>query len=152
MEASGDYMIKAIQKIQSQDIAYMMPKPEVVEDLVQHADEFHKKTVWSHGCRSWYKNGTTDGRVAAVWPGSTLHFLEALKDPRWEDYEYVHLDKNSRFSYLGNGTTWLEVNNGDRAGHVRQRADLFDSWWAERSKTLSANGQCVTSQLTSEQH
>lgn len=139
MEASGDYFIKAIQKIQSQNIAYMTPKAEVVDDLCLHADKFHENTVWSHACRSWYKNGTTGGRVAAVWPGSTLHFLEALQDPRWEDYDYVYLDRNTRFSYLGNGTTWLEVNGGDRAKHVRERADLFDAWWAERSKNLELN-------------
>lgn len=117
----------------------MTPKQEVVEELVRHADAFHENTVWSHGCRSWYKNNTTNGRVAAVWPGSTLHFLETLEHPRWEDYDYVYEDRSCRFAYLGNGTTWDELRGAERAFHIRSRANLFDEWWEERSKELQAS-------------
>lgn len=32
------------------------------------------------------KNKKT-GRVTSVWPGSALHYMEAIKDPRFEDFE-----------------------------------------------------------------
>lgn len=33
------------------------------------------------------------GRVVAVWPGSSIHFMEMIASPRWEDYEirYQHV-------------------------------------------------------------
>lgn len=33
------------------------------------------------------------GRVVAVWPGSSIHFMEMIETPRWEDYEieYQHV-------------------------------------------------------------
>lgn len=138
LEATGDYMIKCIQKIQSQDILYMTPKDEVVEDMLLHGDTFMKDTVWTHSCRSWYKNNTTDGRVTAVWPGSTLHFLETIKEPRWEDYNYAYQNKFCRFSYLGNGTTQDELDGAERAKHIRTRVHLFDDWWNEHVKELDA--------------
>lgn len=136
LEATGDYIIKCVQKMQTQDILSMTPKREAVDEQVRHSDAFHQGTVWSHGCRSWYKNNTTHGRVAAVWPGSTLHFLESIKDPRWEDYEYVYADKFSRFLYLGNGTTMEELAGTERARHIRSRAHLFDDWWDAHVKEL----------------
>lgn len=136
LEATGDYIIKCIAKMQKQDILSMCPKLDVVEEQVKHADAFHRNTVWSHSCRSWYKNNTADGRVAAVWPGSTLHFLESLEDPRWEDYEFTYENSRNRFSYMGNGTTVSEVNGEERAKHIRSRVQLFDTWWAMREKEL----------------
>jgi hypothetical protein len=145
LEATGDYIIRCVQKMQSQDILSMTPKADVVEDLVRHADALMEGTVWKHSCRSWYKNNTTDGRVTAVWPGSTLHYLETLEHPRWEDYDYVYKNKLDRFSYLGNGTTKLELEGKERAFYLRERRNLFDDWWAERVKELDAEVPTTTS-------
>ena len=30
---------------------------------------YFPNTVYSEKCRSWYKMGTTDGRIVALWPG-----------------------------------------------------------------------------------
>lgn len=29
-------------------------------------------------CRSWYKGGTTNGRVSGLWPGSIMHVSGAF--------------------------------------------------------------------------
>lgn len=42
-------------------------------------DELLKRTVWASDCRSWYKNGTKDGRISALYPGSILHFVSAFE-------------------------------------------------------------------------
>ena len=41
--------------------------------------------------------------------GSTLHALKALRNPRWEDYNYELLDNvPNRMYWLGDGQTWNE--------------------------------------------
>jgi hypothetical protein len=27
------------------------------------------------------------GKITAVWPGSSIHFMEVIEQPRWEDFE-----------------------------------------------------------------
>jgi hypothetical protein len=141
LEATGDYIIKCVQKMQTQDILSMVPKDEVVDEMIQHGDVFMKDTVWTHSCRSWYKNNTTDGRVTAVWPGSTLHYMESIKNPRWEDYDYTYKDQGCRFSYIGNGTTQEELDGVQRARYLRERRYLFDNWWSEHGKELDAENR-----------
>lgn len=51
-----------------------MVKDQVVDDYNVYAQEFLKRTVWSGGCSSWYKNGRTDARITAMYPGSIFHF------------------------------------------------------------------------------
>lgn len=44
-------------------------------------------------CMSWYRKdgqGKSGDFVTGLWPGSTLHCIEALRSPRWEDYEYEY--------------------------------------------------------------
>jgi hypothetical protein len=65
--------------------------------------------------------GTNGNRVAGLWPGSNLHALHALDEPRWEDYDFEPLDKGvkNRFYYLGNGWTEPERDpEGDRAPYL----------------------------------
>jgi hypothetical protein len=64
-----------------------------------------------------YKNGKVDGRVHGPWPGSSLHFFEAINHPRYEDFEIEYWSRN-RFSYFGNGQTELELTGGDLAYYI----------------------------------
>lgn len=79
----------------------MAVKQDALDDIYAHFDEFHKETVWQEECRSWFKDGKAKNRIY-VWPGSTIHFLKTLKDPRFEDYDIKYRYKN-RFAFLGNG-------------------------------------------------
>lgn len=89
IESAGDYVIKAIRKIQKEDIRSMTIKPRRVRDFQEYADEYFKKTVYMDRCSSWYRS-VRSGRVTGLWPGSTMHAIEALRSPRWEDYDYVY--------------------------------------------------------------
>ena len=64
--------------------------------------------------------GKEEGRVVGLWPGSCLHALRALQHPRWEDFDYIRIDKmRNRFSWLGDGSTWNEKTmTGDRAWYL----------------------------------
>lgn len=87
IEAEADYMLGMCDRWQTENIHSFVPKEEAVRDFVEHTDKWMEGKVWGEECRSWYKSNSVTGRVSALWPGSTLHYLEALKEPRWEDWD-----------------------------------------------------------------
>lgn len=92
----------------------------------EHVQAYLQRTVWVGNCRSWYKRGTVDGKVVAVYSGTSFHYTEALRNPRWEDWEFKHMRQNNRFSYLGNGITKKEA----RGATVGDTQTLnFDDYW-----------------------
>lgn len=91
IELQADYMCKLIDHWQTHNIKKFSPKKEAVDDFIAHKNMFMSRTVWNDPCRSWYKSGQIDAPITALWPGSTLHYIEALSDLRMEDFnvEYV---------------------------------------------------------------
>lgn len=110
----------------------MMVSTEATNEYNEHSQSWLRDTVWAAPCRSWYKRGTTDGRIVGLYCGSCFHFTEALRDPRWEDYQFDYATRNisngrsNRFAYLGNGLTAREARGGD-VGDT-QTLD-FESYW-----------------------
>ena len=51
------------------------------------------------------------GRVNAVWPGSSLHYIEMIRDVRWEDYEIEYL-ANSPADPAHGGNMWAFMGMG----------------------------------------
>lgn len=102
LEKIADYTAQALRKMQTEDIRFMQPKSQAVDDFTGFCDSYFKRTVYSEECSSWYK---TDGRVAALWPGSSLHAVKALERPRWEDFEYTYHNAEAKvpMSWLGGG-------------------------------------------------
>ncbi|PSR83016.1 hypothetical protein BD289DRAFT_293034 [Coniella lustricola] len=111
LQWAAEWMCKWIKKMAEEDIKFVDPKPEVVEELNAYGDEIMQTLVWSGGCRSWYKNHRVDGRVTAVWPGSGLSYYEMTHTLRPEDFEIVYRSKN-RFRFMGNGRTKMEYSSG----------------------------------------
>jgi len=110
------YILSAITKCQVEDIKSLAPKMESARQFRQHADLFLQRTVWTSPCRSWFKQGRTDGQ-AAIWPGSRLHFLKMLETPRYEDYEICYWNQNM-FSFLGNGFDMREEDGRDITNYL----------------------------------
>ncbi|KAF5373273.1 hypothetical protein D9615_007390 [Tricholomella constricta] len=122
IETQIDYMLKFANRWQTENIRSFSPKREAVDEFVAHKDEFMKGTVWEHDCRSWYKAGSVSGKVSALWPGSTLHYMEAIAEPRYEDWEITY--KGNRFAWLGNGFSQTELDGtADWAYYIRDRDD-----------------------------
>ncbi|GME65311.1 predicted protein [Neofusicoccum parvum] len=111
LNAASRYVVQAVTKLQTEiSIRSITPSRAATDDFIEHAQQWLRGAVWAGNCPSWYKiqTGKHAGRVDAVWPGITLHFVKALDQPRWEDYEIEHVGRadgsmGNRFSYLGNG-------------------------------------------------
>lgn len=122
IEAQADYMCKLIDRFQTHNISTFAPKAEAIDDFIAFKNEFMKKTVWEDSCRSWYKSLGPDGPVTALWPGSTLHYMEALMELRLDDWDVKYT--GNRFNWLGNGYSQTEIDpTADWAFYVRDRDD-----------------------------
>ncbi|KAL2837567.1 hypothetical protein BJY01DRAFT_251389 [Aspergillus pseudoustus] len=118
LERTCDYVSKMISKMQADRIAMVEPKQDACDAFREYCGSYFRKTVFSLPCRSWYKRGTEDGPVTALWPGSSLHFLKVLEKPRFEDYEYTYLGGND-MAWIGNGFTLSEVDSKiDKASYL----------------------------------
>jgi cation diffusion facilitator CzcD-associated flavoprotein CzcO len=107
------YVFQVIDKLQTENIKCIDPKPEAIKDLYNHTHELMKRLAWSSACRSWFKNGSTHGPVTAIYAGSRLHFFEVMKKVRWEDYEITYRTGN-RYQFMGNGFSQVEIDpDGD---------------------------------------
>ncbi|KAJ5303741.1 hypothetical protein N7476_010540 [Penicillium atrosanguineum] len=129
IQGTAIYIAKCLKKMQTQSIRSMEISLKAQNDFNEHCQAYLKTTVWAGPCSSWYKQGTADGKIVAIYCGSTYHFLEALKEPRWEDYHftYVPISQNNRFYYLGNGMTVGEVTGRGDMG-ITQTFSFEDYW------------------------
>ena len=111
-------MLKFCDRWQTENILSFAPKTEAIDDFLDHAMAVIKKTVWADDCQSWYKNAHDQSQVL-LWPGSGLHFIEAMAEVRFDDYDIVY--EGNRFSWLGNGYSQTEVDpEADKAYYMRQ--------------------------------
>ncbi|KAK5052669.1 hypothetical protein LTR84_002534 [Exophiala bonariae] len=115
---TADYVLKWLVKMVREDIKSFEVKAQVQDDWNVWGEELMKRTVWTSGCRSWYKNGKVNGKVTALYPGSILHYKDMVENIRGEDFNIDYRSKN-RWRFLGNGFTQLEVENGDLGYYVR---------------------------------
>ncbi|OCK78704.1 hypothetical protein K432DRAFT_406216 [Lepidopterella palustris CBS 459.81] len=101
LERNLDNFITLMMKMQSEGIKSMEPSQRATDEFAAHAEEWHKDTVWTEPCNSWYKRGGPNGRPY-IWCGSIPAYMKTMSNIRFEDgeYEYAH---GNRFAYLGNG-------------------------------------------------
>ncbi|KAI1825577.1 flavin-binding monooxygenase [Xylaria intraflava] len=123
LESQGDYIVKCIRKLQKEDYASMVIKPERVHDWSEYCHEYFKNTVYTDKCHSWYKSdGGKGDRVIGLWPGSCLHAVEALRAPRWEDYDWESRDGpgGNMLRWLGNGWSITQVKAEEGQGNGQE--------------------------------
>jgi hypothetical protein len=122
IESIADYIGQILEKLSNGNIRTIEPKKHVVQHFTDYCDAFFKRTVFSAECGSWYKlsppNATAEerkqGRVTALWPGSSVHAARVLAKVRFEDYEMKTMDENE-FGWIGNGWGVAE-RTGDAEG------------------------------------
>lgn len=122
------YAVQMIQKLQYELVASLTPRQDVTNEFNEHCQEWVRHTVWAENCRSWYKNNET-GRVNAVWPGCSLHYIEMVGKPRFEDYEieYFGAAKKNRWAFMGMGFARALVESGDMSPYLNE--DKLDPEW-----------------------
>ncbi|KAH0276761.1 flavin-binding monooxygenase, partial [Aureobasidium melanogenum] len=123
IEAEVEYIIKFLSKFQKEDIRSFDVRQESVDDFNDYKDAYMENTIWSEESKSWYKNENARGKIAALWPGSTLHYLETLAEPRYEDWKFTYDRAINRFTYLGNGFSTSEKRTGDLSYDIRDKDD-----------------------------
>ncbi|KAJ5417386.1 uncharacterized protein N7487_000936 [Penicillium crustosum] len=123
-EHVAKYIVRLIRKCQEEGIKSVCPKQDAVDDLNEHIAVFMPRTAWAGSCRSWFKNGETNGPVTALHPGSRIHWFHMLQNFRGEDYEYTRWTAN-RFQYLGNGTSTLEDPGMNSTWYLDEPDSLF---------------------------
>ncbi|KAF2404127.1 FAD/NAD(P)-binding domain-containing protein [Trichodelitschia bisporula] len=139
IEAQADYFCKMLDRYQTNNIKSFSPKPEAVADFIAHKDWFMQRTVWHDPCRSWYKAAGPEGKITALWPGSTLHYMEALEEVRLDDW-VIQYDGN-RFAWLGNGYSQTELDETcDWGYYVREYDDGEPLSRGVRRKVLTKSG------------
>ncbi|KAM0546948.1 hypothetical protein ACHAPJ_010608 [Fusarium lateritium] len=117
VEATADYFIRLLHKMIRQRVKSFEVRSDAQEDFNTHTQTTMQDMVWTGTCRSWYKQGT-NGKVTGIWAGSSLHYIQVLSEDRWEDYEWEH--KSERYSYWGQGLSWIEAPDLDPLGARRQ--------------------------------
>lgn len=138
IEAQADWMLRMVDKWQTTNVARFAPKAEAVRDFVEYKDWFMGKTVWNEPCRSWYKPGP-NAPITALWPGSTLHYIECMRDARLDDFDFAYA--GNRFAWLGNGYSQTELDDtADWAYYIRDRDDDAPLSTAGRRKLISKSG------------
>ncbi|KAI0403963.1 flavin-binding monooxygenase [Xylaria palmicola] len=134
LEAEGDYIVKCVRKLQKEDYATMTVRPERVRDWRAYCHEYFKDTVYTDKCNSWYKSdGGKGDRIIGLWPGSTLHAIEALRAPRWEDYELESRDGAGAnlLRWLGNGWSATQTKADEEQGGGQQKYQGDPAWYID---------------------
>ncbi|KAI0015716.1 hypothetical protein F4780DRAFT_773363 [Xylariomycetidae sp. FL0641] len=146
VEAQADWVCRALDRWQTTNVAAFAPKAAAVDEFARWRDWFMRRTVWTDACRSWYKDGAT-GQVTGVWPGSTLHYLECVREVRWEDFDVRYAGGN-RFAWLGNGFSQTELDDSaDWAFYIREYDDDPPLSTAGRRRLLSKSGTVTDRQI-----
>lgn len=147
IEAQADWMCKLIDRYQVNNIARFAPSESAVRDFIEYKDYFMQRTVWADQCRSWYK-GRPDGPILALWPGSTLHYIEAMMNVRFDDFDFK--SSGNRFAYLGNGYSRCEVDQtADWAWYIRERDDDAPLTTNGRNRLISKSGTVTDREVSS---
>ena len=86
----------------------------------------------------WYKSQGSKKRIL-LWPGSTLHYLETLRELRADDWDIRY--KGNRFAWLGNGFSQTEMDPvSDLAYYIRDSDDSLFASRSKRRKVLTKSG------------
>ncbi|KAJ5888558.1 hypothetical protein N7495_008599 [Penicillium taxi] len=126
MENQIVYIAKVIRKVRSQGIKTIVPSKAATDEFVEYCDQFYPRTVWSANCSSWYNGGKPGSRIHGLFPGSASAVNYLRRDPRWEDWEYTHVNPANRFAYFGNGWTSRESVPGANLTPYLKRPDEID--------------------------
>lgn len=134
IEAQADYICAAIDRFQTEPAIHSLtPKKAACDEFYAHVASFMETSVWTGDCRNSHNGHVIGSRIPTTWPGSSLHYLEAIREPRWDDWDVKHT--GNRFSWLGNGISQTEFDpTADLGYYIEQSSE--GALWNSRRKRL----------------
>lgn len=147
IESQTDFVCAFVDKYQTEPGMHSMHlKAAASYDFKAYVAQATKKMVWSDNCRNSHNIRTNWGQSSITWPGSTLHYLEALREPRFEDYEFEY--SGNRFAWLGDGLSQTEWDpTADLAYYIRSSDDGRHLSRGARRQAISKSGTQPTREL-----
>lgn len=77
--------------------------------------------------------------MSALWPGSSLHYLEAIREARYDDYDITYA--GNRFAWMGNGYSQTEMDDTcDWSYYIREADDSPYTSRRMQRKALTNSG------------
>ncbi|KAL3466456.1 hypothetical protein BJX64DRAFT_302167 [Aspergillus heterothallicus] len=140
IEAQADYICSFIDRYQTEPIHSFVPKREACDEFRAHVKQFmDAHSVWSDNCRNSHNNHQVGGRTPTTWPGSTLHYLEAMREPRADDWKIRY--RGNRFTWLGTGVSQTEWEpTADLAYYIRGGDDAVSGRRRDRTLAIARKG------------
>ncbi|UPL03045.1 hypothetical protein LCI18_013979 [Fusarium solani-melongenae] len=140
LESQADFICAFIDKYQTEPgIHSMRLKAAACYDFKTYVAQATKRMVWSDNCHNSHNIRANWGQASITWPGSTLHYLEALREPRFEDYEFDFC--GNRFAWMGNGLSQTEWDpTAELAYYIRNSDDGRHLSRGARTKSISKSG------------
>jgi cation diffusion facilitator CzcD-associated flavoprotein CzcO len=78
IETNIAHVMGALQAMRAAGAGVVEPREDTFRAYVAEIDAKMKKTVWSTGCKSWYRDST--GRISTLWPDWTWRFRRESRD------------------------------------------------------------------------
>jgi len=78
------YILQLVEQVGSGACRELCASPEAMARFDAERREAARRTIWNTGCKSWYLD--EDG-LPTAWPWSFDRFIEAMSEPRLEDYD-----------------------------------------------------------------
>lgn len=133
------HFLQIIRKMQRQHIKRIVPKQSAIEDFMEHAQTYLRRTCWSDPCTSWFKQGTKHGPVV-MWCGSRLGFFDLMEEVNFEDYDIEYWSRN-RWGWLGSGFSMHEFDGSDTTYYLnREWQDAAEKKVGPTMKKARVNG------------
>jgi cation diffusion facilitator CzcD-associated flavoprotein CzcO len=88
IEAQIEYVMKALDALDRQQLAAVDVRPEAQEAFVAEMNRLAKGTVWTAGgCKSWYLD--SHGNASTIWPDFTFRFRKRTEHFETADYDLI---------------------------------------------------------------
>ncbi|OQE04921.1 hypothetical protein PENVUL_c028G07183 [Penicillium vulpinum] len=115
IETEYEHVVAVLKKLLLQKIKSICVKTNVVKQYTAQMFSAHKPTIFGQ------PRNIADGRNVAYYGGNGLNLTVAVRNPRWEDFDYTYLDEleGNPQSWLGNGFVVADVDGSSRVKHLR---------------------------------
>ena len=140
IEAQADYICSFIDKYQTEPtLRTVSLKASASREFMSYVAYATQRMVWSEDCGNGRNIKPNWGLSSIVWPGSTLHYLEAILEPRFEDYDFEY--SGNRFAWMGDGVSQTEWDpTADLAYYIRNEDDGRQLSRGARRREMTKSG------------